>query len=115
LGLHQPLYMSGVNKVLLVGYIDKQPELKHLNGNLPILSFDMTTVEEFVKNGSKSEHKEWHAITMWRSLAEAAFEILQKGMLISIEGKLTTKHFIDKKGVKRYITEVVADKFTLVR
>jgi len=106
--------MSGVNKVLLLGYIDQQPELKQLRSNIAILSFQLTTVEEFIKDGIKNVHKEWHSITMRRNLAEAAFETLHKGMLISIEGKLTTRSFIDKEGVKRYITEIIADKFTLL-
>lgn len=108
--------MSGVNKVLLVGHLGSQPDFRRLADNVAVLTFELATIEELIKGGIKTEHTEWHHIIMWRALAETAFKALQRsGMLISIEGKLTTRNFIDKENIKRYTTEIIADKFILLR
>jgi single-strand DNA-binding protein len=106
--------MSGINKVILVGHLGKDPELRMLEGNVPVASFPLATSELIAKNGVKEEQTEWHNIVLWRGLAEAAAKVLQKGKLIYLEGKCRTRSFEDKHGVKRYTTEIVTDSFTVL-
>jgi single-strand DNA-binding protein len=106
--------MSGVNKVILVGHLGKDPEARVLEGGVSVVSFPMATSEVFNKDGRKVEQTEWHNIVMWRGLADVAAKFLQKGKLVYIEGKLRTRSFEDKEGIKKYTTEVVAENFTLL-
>jgi single-strand DNA-binding protein len=106
--------MSGINKVILVGHLGKDPELRNLEGNVSVVSFPLATTEFVTKNGIKEEQTEWHNIVLWRSLAEAAFKVLKKGKLIYLEGKCHTRSFEDKGGVKRYTTEIITDSFTIL-
>ncbi len=106
--------MSGVNKVMLIGHMGKDPELRVLNNNVSVVSFPLATTEFLNKGGVRTEQTEWHNIVMWRGLAESAAKLLKKGQLIYIEGKCKTRAFEDKDGVHRYITEVVAEIFTLL-
>lgn len=106
--------MSGVNKVILVGHLGKDPEARTLEGGVSVVSFPLATSESFNKEGRKVEQTEWHNIVMWRGLADVAAKFLQKGKLVYIEGKLRTRSFEDKEGVKKYTTEVVAENFTLL-
>jgi len=104
--------MSGINKVILVGHLGKDPEFRIITDDVAVLSFPLATSETVNKNGAKTEVTEWHNIVMWRSLAEAGERQLKKGVLIYIEGKVKTRSFSDKEGIKRYTTEIVADQFT---
>jgi single-strand DNA-binding protein len=106
--------MSGINKVILVGHLGKDPEIRHLEGGVSVASFPLATSETFNKDGKKVEQTEWHNIVLWRSLADVAAKFLQKGKLVYIEGKLRTRSFEDKEGVKKYTTEVVAENFTML-
>jgi single-strand DNA-binding protein len=106
--------MSGVNKVILVGHLGKDPEARTLEGGVSVVSFPLATSESFNKDGRKIEQTEWHNIVMWRGLADVAAKFLQKGKLVYIEGKLRTRSFEDKEGIKKYTTEVVAENFTLL-
>jgi len=106
--------MSGINKVILVGHLGKDPEVRYLEGNVSVTSFPLATSESFNKDGRKVEQTEWHNIVMWRGLADVAAKYLQKGKLVYIEGKLRTRSFEDKEGVKKYTTEIVAENFTLL-
>ena len=106
--------MSGVNKVILVGHLGKDPEARHLEGGVSVVSFPLATSESFNKDGRRVEQTEWHNIVMWRGLADVAAKFLQKGKLVYIEGKLRTRSFEDKEGIKKYTTEVVAENFTLL-
>lgn len=106
--------MSGVNKVILVGHLGKDPEVRHLDGNVTVASFPLATSESYNKDGKKIEQTEWHNIVMWRGLADVAAKYLQKGKLVYIEGKLRTRSFEDKEGHKKYSTEVVAENFTML-
>ncbi|MGN6396801.1 MAG: single-stranded DNA-binding protein [Mucilaginibacter sp.] len=106
--------MSGVNKVILVGHLGKDPEARTLEGGVSVVSFPLATSESFNKEGRKVEQTEWHNIVMWRGLADVAAKFLQKGKLVYIEGKLRTRSFEDKEGIKKYTTEVVAENFTLL-
>jgi single-strand DNA-binding protein len=106
--------MSGINKVILVGHLGKDPDARTLDGGVSVVSFPLATSEIFNKDGRKVEQTEWHNIVMWRGLADVAAKFLQKGKLVYIEGKLRTRSFEDKDGIKKYTTEVVAENFTLL-
>ncbi len=106
--------MSGINKVILVGHLGKDPEVRYLEGGVSVTSFPLATSETFNKDGRKVEQTEWHNIVMWRGLADVAVKFLQKGKLVYIEGKLRTRSFEDKEGIKKYTTEIVAENFTLL-
>jgi single-strand DNA-binding protein len=108
--------MSGINKVILIGHLGKDPEIKYLEGNIAKLSFSLATSEIFKdKNGNKSEHVEWHNLVFWRNLAENGNKILKKGMQIYVEGKLKTREWIDREGVKKNITEIIGETFVLLQ
>ena len=106
--------MSSVNKVILVGHLGKDPELRYLEGNVSVASFPLATSETFNKDGKKVEQTEWHNIVMWRGLADVAAKYLNKGRLVYIEGKLRTRSYEDKEGVRRYTTEIVAESFNIL-
>lgn len=106
--------MSGINKVILVGHLGKDPDVRYLEGGVSVVSFPLATSETFNKEGRKVEQTEWHNIVMWRGLADVAAKYLQKGKLVYIEGKLRTRTFDDKEGNKKYTTEIIAENFTLL-
>ena len=106
--------MSGINKVILVGHLGKDPELRYLEDQVAVVSFPLATSEFIIKSGNRIEQTEWHNIVMWRSLAEAASKSLSKGKLIYLEGKCRTRSFEDKSGIKRYTTEIVAESFIVL-
>ena len=106
--------MSGINKVILVGHLGKDPEVRYLDGGVTVASFPLATSETYNKDGKKIEQTEWHNIVMWRSLADTASKYLKKGKLIYLEGKLRTRSFEDREGHKKYSTEVVAESFTML-
>lgn len=107
--------MAGVNKVILIGNLGKDPEVRHLEGGAAVANFPLATTETFKdKNGNRQEQTEWHNIVVWRGLAEVAEKYLKKGMTIYLEGKLRTRSWDDKEGNKRYTTEVVGESFTML-
>lgn len=107
--------MAGVNKVILVGNLGKDPEVRHLEGGAAVANFTLATSESYKdKSGARQEQTEWHNIVVWRGLAEVAEKYLKKGMTIYIEGKLRTRSWDDKEGHKRYSTEIVGDTFTIL-
>ena len=106
--------MSGINKVILVGHLGKDPEVRHLDNGVSVATFPLATSETYTKDNKRIEQTEWHNIVMWRGLAEIAEKYLKKGKLVYIEGKLRTRHFEDKEKVKKYLTEIVADNFTML-
>jgi len=107
--------MAGVNKVILIGNLGKDPEVRHLEGGAAVAKFPLATTESFKdKAGQRIEQTEWHNIVLWRGLAEVAEKYLKKGMTIYVEGKLRTRSWDDKDGHKHYTTEVVADNFTIL-
>ena len=108
--------MAGVNKVILVGNLGKDPELKYLEGNIARANFSIATSEYHKdKNGNKVEQTEWHNIVVWRSMAESAEKLLKKGTQVYLEGKLQTRQWIDKDGNKRNITEIVGESFLVLQ
>jgi single-strand DNA-binding protein len=107
--------MAGVNKVILVGHLGRDPELRHLEGGLTVARFSLATTEVHKdKNGNRIEHTEWHNIVLWRILADNAEKLLKKGSQIYLEGKLQTRDWQDKDGNKRQTTEIVGETFQLL-
>lgn len=107
--------MSGINKVILVGHLGKDPEVRHLENGVNVASFSLATTETITnKSGERQDLTEWHNIVVWRGLADVAEKYLKKGKLIYLEGKIRTRSWDDKEGIKRYTTEIVADTFTML-
>ncbi len=108
--------MAGVNKVILIGNLGKDPEIKYLEGNIAKANFSLATSEWHKdKQGNKVEQTEWHHIVLWRSMAESAEKMLKKGTQVYIEGKLQTRQWVDKDNVKRNITEIVGESFLVLQ
>jgi single-strand DNA-binding protein len=108
--------MAGVNKVILVGNLGRDPELKYLEGNVARASFSLATSDSYKdKNGNRVDQTEWHNIVMWRGLAESAEKYLKKGTQVYIEGKLQTRQWNDKEGNKRSTTEIVAESYVILQ
>jgi single-strand DNA-binding protein len=107
--------MAGVNKVILIGNLGKDPEIRHLEGGTAVANFTLATSEYYKdKSGSRIEQTEWHSIVVWRGLAEVAEKYLKKGMTVYIEGKIRSRSWDDKEGVKHYKTEIVGDTLTIL-
>lgn len=107
--------MSGVNKVILVGRVGKEPEVKSLDNGNTVANFSLATSESYKDRttGQRKETTEWHSIVCWKSLAEISQKYVHKGDLLYIEGKIRTRSW-EKDGVTRYTTEVVADNMTML-
>ena len=107
--------MSGVNKVILIGRLGKDPDVRNLESGATVANFTMATTETYKDKttGERKEITEWHNIVLWRGLADVAAKYLHKGDLVYIEGKLRTRSW-EKEGVTRYTTEVVGDNMTML-
>ena len=106
---------GSVNKVILIGNLGSDPELKYTPSGAAVTNFNVATNEVWNdKDGNKQERTEWHRVVLWRKLAEIAGEYLKKGSKVYLEGRLQTRSWEDKDGVKRYTTEVVADNMTML-
>lgn len=106
--------MSGVNKVILVGNVGKDPEVRYLDGGVAVAKFPLATSESYKnKEGQKIDQTEWHNIVMWRGLAEVAEKWVKKGNKIYIEGKIRTRSYGDESN-KKWFTEIVADNMTML-
>lgn len=107
--------MRGVNKVTLIGNLGKDPEVQYLEGNIGVAKFPLATTESFKdKTGKLIQHTEWHTIILWRGLADLAIKYLHKSSLVYVEGRLKTRSWDDKDGLKRYSTEIVADNLIML-
>ncbi len=107
--------MAGVNKVILVGNLGKDPEVKYLDNGVAVANFSLATTEKYKnKEGEKVSQTEWHNIVLWRGLAEVAEKYLKKGASVYIEGKIKTRKWEDKDGNTRYNTEILADNITML-
>lgn len=107
--------MSGVNKVILVGRLGKDPEVRNLDNGAVVANFSIATSESYKDRttGEKKEITEWHNIVLWRGLAEIAQKYLHKGDMVYVEGKLRTRSW-EKDGVTRYTTEIVGDNMNML-
>lgn len=109
--------MSGsVNKVILIGNLGKDPEIRRLDNGVVVANFPLATSETYTDRSTseKKELTDWHDIVLWRGLAEVAEKYLKKGMKIYIEGKLKKRSWQDREGNTRYATEVVADELSIL-
>ncbi len=109
--------MAGsVNKVILIGNLGKDPEIRYLESGVSVANFSIATSETFTdKNtGEKREVTDWHNIVLWRGLAKIAETYLKKGMKVYIEGKLKTRSWTDENKQTRYTTEIVGDQMTML-
>lgn len=104
-----------VNKVILVGNVGKDPEVRHLDNGTAVGSFTLATSESYKnKTGEKVTNTEWHNIVVWRGLAEIVEKYVKKGQQLYIEGKIINRSWDDKEGVKRYTTEIVAENMVML-
>lgn len=107
--------MRGVNKVMLIGNLGKDPEVQLLEGNIAVAKFPLATTETFKdRSGRLISQTEWHTVVLWRGLADLAQKFLHKSSLVYIEGRLRTRSWEDKDGVKKYITEVVGENLIML-
>jgi len=107
--------MRGVNRVMLIGNLGRDPDLQYLEGNIAVAKFPLATTETFKdKNGNLVSQTEWHTVVLWRGLAELAQKYLHKGSLVFIEGRLRTRNWEDKDKVKRFSTEIVGDNLVML-
>jgi single-strand DNA-binding protein len=107
--------MASLNKVMLIGNLGKDPEVRYTPGGTAVASFSLATSERIKnKNGEFEEKTEWHNITLWARLAEIAGEYLSKGKTVYIEGRLQTRKWQDKDGKDRYTTEIVGEKMQML-
>jgi len=104
-----------VNKVILVGNLGKDPELRYTASGTAVATFSLATTERYKdREGAQQEKTEWHNIVAWRQLAEICGKYLHKGKQVFIEGKIQTRSYDDRDGNKRYITEIVADQMQML-
>ncbi len=107
--------MPGVNKVILLGNLGKDPEIRRLDDGRAVANFSLATSETYKnRSGEKVTNTEWHNVVLWSPLAEIAESYLKKGSQVYIEGKISNRSYEDKEGVKKYISEVVGRDITLL-
>jgi len=107
--------MAGINKVILVGNLGKDPEIRNLDSGVKVASFSLATTEFYKdKEGNRADHTEWHNIVLWRGLADVAESYLKKGSQIYLEGRIRTRQWEDKDGNKRYTTDILGDNLMML-
>jgi single-strand DNA-binding protein len=107
--------MRGINKVVLIGNLGKDPELQFVDGNIPVAKFPLATTETYKdRKGVLVSQTEWHAIVLWRGLADLAAKFLHKGSLVYIEGRLHTRNWEDKDKIRRTSTEIIATNLVML-
>ena len=104
-----------VNKVILIGNVGKDPEVKYIKEDVPVAKFSLATSESYKnKDGEKVTNTEWHNIVVWRGLAKVVEKYVKKGSKLFIEGKLTYRKYEDKDGQTKYFTEIVCRDMTML-
>ena len=107
--------MRGVNRVILIGNLGKDPDVQYLEGNIGVAKFSLATTETYKDRGGKLvSQTEWHTVVLWRGLAELSQKYLHKGSLVYIEGRLRTRSWEDREGNKKFATEVVGDNLIML-
>ena len=107
--------MRGVNRVMLIGNLGKDPDVQFLEGNIGVAKFPLATTETFKdRTGKLVSQTEWHTVVLWRGLAELAQKYLHKSSLVYIEGRLRTRSWEDKDGNRKFATEVVGDNLIML-
>ena len=103
--------MSGcVNRATLIGFLGADPEMKYIPSGAGVCEFRIATTETWTKDGQKQESTTWHRIIAWSKLAEICAKFLHKGSMVYVEGRIQTRTYDDKDGVKKYVTEIVASE-----
>ena len=108
--------MASVNKVILVGNLGRDPEIKYTQSNVPVANFSIATSESWKdkNSGEWQEKTEWHRVVAWRHLAERAERYLKKGKQVYVEGRLETRKWTGQDGQEKYTTEIIADQLMLL-
>ena len=108
--------MAGINKVILVGNLGRDPEMRYTQNGVAVCSFSLATSESYKDrtSGEKVTQTEWHNIILWRGLAETAEKYLRKGSSVYIDGKIRTRKWEDQQGQTRYTTEIIADTMQML-
>ena len=107
--------MAGINKVILVGNLGKDPEVRAVGTDKKVASFSLATTESYKnKSGERVDQTEWHNIVFWGPIVDVIERYLRKGSQIYVEGKIRTRSYDDKDGIKKYITEIVGDTMTML-
>ena len=107
--------MRGVNKVMLIGNLGKDPDIQYLEGNIPVSKFPLATTESYKdKNGKLISQTEWHNVVLWRGLAELAQKYLHKSSLVYVEGRLKTRYWEDRDHNKKAATEIIAENLIML-
>src|ERR1700744_3143400 len=107
--------MRGVNRVMLIGNLGKDPDVQFLDGNIAVAKFSLATTETFKDRAGKLiSQTEWHTVVLWRGLAELAQKYLHKGSLVYIEGRIRTRNWEDKDKNRRSSTEIVGDNLVML-
>lgn len=108
--------MAGVNKVIIIGNLGRDPEIKYTQSNVPVANFSVATTESWKdkNSGEWQEKTEWHRIVAWRHLAERAERYLKKGKQVYVEGRLETRKWQGQDGQERYTTEIIASQLMLL-
>lgn len=102
--------MAGINKVILIGNLGRDPELRYTQTGTPVCQLNLATTRSYTnKNNERVEETEWHRVTVWSKQAEFCNQYLSKGRQVYVEGRLQTRSYEDKDGIKRYSTDVIAD------
>ncbi|MFQ5513309.1 MAG: single-stranded DNA-binding protein [Myxococcota bacterium] len=105
----------GLNKVMLIGNLGRDPELRYTQNGQAVANFTLATNETWTnRNGEAQERTEWHRIVVWGKLAEIANEYLAKGKQVYVEGRLQTREWEDREGKKRSTTEITAERFLML-
>lgn len=106
--------MAGVNKVILIGNLGRDPEIMTFDNGVKKASFSLATTESYKnKEGNRVDQTEWHNIVVWRGLADVAERFLHKGSKVYVEGKIRTRSY-EQDGVKKYVTEIFCDNFVML-
>jgi len=107
--------MSSLNKILLIGHLGKDPEVRYTPDGSPVATFSLATSENWTdKNGTRQEHTEWHNIVAWNRLADLSKRFLSKGRQVYVEGRLRSREWTDRDGNKRRTTEIIATQMVLL-
>ncbi len=107
--------MRGVNKVMLIGNLGREPDIQYLEGNIAVAKFPLATTETYKdKSGTLVSQTEWHTVVLWRGLADLAQKYLHKGSLVYIEGRIRTRNWEDKDKNKRFSTEIIGDNLVML-
>lgn len=108
--------MASLNKVILIGHLGADPEMRYLQDGTPVASLRVATTETWKdkSTGEKREQTEWHRLSLFRALADIAGRYLKKGSQVYVEGRLRTRKWTDQSGADRYTTEIVADELKML-